>query len=368
MKFTIYQKKLIEKLKIINSIITKNQKNKILENILITIKKKTLFLISTDLEKEIIVKTSKIKNIIEGKITISGQKILNLCRNINENVKIIFILIKNKMKIIANKSKFLILTLPASNFPRIYINNTKKKNFFLISEKKLKYMIFKTKFSMGIKDVRYYLNGILLEIKKNKLFIVATDGYRMALCSIKINIKYNNYKIIIPRKSILEIYKLLKENNKNLIKIKIFKNNIIINIRNIIFISKLIEGLFPNYYNVLLKNIKYKISFNKNLLKKTLLRTSIFCYENFHGVCMKINKNICKITTNNQEEKILEKIKILNLTKKIEITANIFYILDVINVIYKKNISFFLKKTNSKIQILEKNKFLSVYVIMPINL
>ncbi|WP_343190326.1 DNA polymerase III subunit beta [Buchnera aphidicola (Mollitrichosiphum nigrofasciatum)] len=366
MKFTINQITLLKHLKIINNLLIKNRKYPILENILIEINNGELFLTSTNLDTEIITKTKKIYNIIDGKTTLSGRKLLNICRSINKNTNIKFILIKYKMHVFTENSKCIISTLPYENFPKI--NSKKNKINFCLIENELKYMIFKTQFSMGLADVRYYINGMLLEIKNNTLFIVTTDGFRLSLCSKKIKNVFKNHHIIIPRKSILELYKILNQNSKKKINLYIGKKNISIYIGKIIFISKLLEGKFPDYISVLLKKIKYKTTINANILKKSLLRASIFCHEKFNGVKIKIKNNVCNITANNQEEKIKEKIQTIENKKNFEITVNVYYLLDILSVFKEENISFSLFKKNSKMQILEKNHFLSIYIIMPINL
>ncbi|QCI18584.1 DNA polymerase III subunit beta [Buchnera aphidicola] len=362
MKFIIQNNILIENLKKISRLLVKNTSAPILENILIKIKKDILSLTTTNLEIEIIAKIKIETKYIPGKITISGRKMLNICQNLPKTSYIQIELKNNKIYIYSEKSNYTLVTLPAESFP-----NHQDFNYisdFHISSDTLKNMIIKTEFAMGKQDVRYYLNGMLFEKKENYLRNVATDGYRLATSYISLNKKINPFSIIIPNKGIIEILRLLNIKD-TLLHILIGTYNIRIHINNLIFTTQLIEGKYPDYNSVLLKNPKKPIVINNDLLKKSLLRTSILSHEKFSGIEINIHNGEIKTISDNQEDETAEdRFNVEYFGNTINISINAYYILDVLNAINTKNILLFLNKNQSSIQIESENNSPTVYVIM----
>ncbi|QCI16858.1 DNA polymerase III subunit beta [Buchnera aphidicola (Aphis helianthi)] len=362
MKFIIPNNILVENLKKINRLLVKNTSLPILENILIEIKKGILSLTATNLEIEIIVNIQISKKYILGKATISGRKILNICRNLPEMSNIQIELKNKKIYISSEKSRYILVTLPTENFPNH--QNFNHISSFYISSDILKNMIIKTEFAMGKQDVRYYLNGMLFEQKENYLRNVATDGYRLATSYVSLKEKINSFSIIVPHKGIIEILRLLNI-KETLLHILIGTNNLRIHINNLIFTTQLIEGKYPDYKSVLLENPKKPIIINNDLLKKSLLRTSILSHEKFSGIEINIKSGELKTTSDNQEEETAEdKFNIEYFGDTIEISINVYYILDVLNTINSKNILLFLNKSQSSIQIESENNSSTIYVIM----
>jgi DNA polymerase-3 subunit beta len=244
MKFNIKNTILIKHLQKINRLLTKNTSFPILENILIIIKDGVLSLTATNLEIELISHITISNNNISGATTISGRKLLDICRNSSESSNIKMHLKNNKMHIISHNSIYILTTLPADNFPNHsdfhYISE------FYICSNILKKMIEKTQFSMGKQDVRYYLNGMFLEKKGTLLYAVATDGYRLGIARTSLKENIIPFSIVIPRKGIIELYRLLNT-QPQLIRVLIGKNNIRIHIDKLIFTTQLIEGEYPDY-------------------------------------------------------------------------------------------------------------------------
>ncbi|CAL4041951.1 DNA polymerase III subunit beta [Buchnera aphidicola] len=367
MKFTIEKKDLLKGLQQVGSLLVKNQSFPMLENVLMEIKKNILSLTATNLETEIITKIP-INNVYQtGKTVISGKKLLNICRSLPCNTIIQIEENINKINIISQNSFFSLLSIPPKNFPNVY-HFTHEKEFY-ISQNTFKKMIYTTQFSMANQDIRYYLNGMLLEIKENNLRVVATDGYRMAICNASINFSMSSYSIILPRKSVLELTRLLN-NDQSLLHIVIGKNNIKINIENLIFTSKLIAGIFPNYNSILLHNPIKIITVKISILKESLSRVAILSNPNIHGVHLHLNYGKLEISTRNQEEEeakeIIDLVYSANINFRININVN--YILDVLNVFTGQNVHFLMQKNASKIQIEEDKKSSVSYIIMPLYL
>ncbi|HXK00563.1 MAG TPA: DNA polymerase III subunit beta, partial [Buchnera sp. (in: enterobacteria)] len=346
MKFTIEKNDLLKGLQKVGSLLVKNQSFPMLENILIKIKNHTLSLTATNLETEIIVKIS-IKNIFQiGSTVVSGKKLLDICRRLPNYSVIKIEKHINKINIITHNSFFSLISIPSKNFPNLC--NFKSENEFYIAQYSFKKMIYTTQFSMANQDIRYYLNGMLLEIKENNLRTVATDGYRIAISNIPINFPVSSCSIILPRKSILELVRLLN-NSQSLLHVLIGKNNIRINIEDIVFTSKLIAGVFPNYQSILLHNPIKLMEVEINILKESLLRVSILSNQKIHGVHLHLNNRKLTISASNQEEEeareIIDLIYSVDMDFKININVN--YILDILNVLTGKNVYFLMQKNSS---------------------
>ncbi|WP_422667486.1 DNA polymerase III subunit beta [Buchnera aphidicola] len=362
MKFTIQNTILMKHLQKINRLLIKNISLPILENILFEINDGILSLTASNLEIELISNIIINTHYEPGKITISGRKILDICRNIPKYSNITMELKKNKMYINSNSISYILATLASDNFP-------KKKQFqciseFFINSSILKNMITKTEFAMGKQDVRHYLNGMLFTKKNETLYSISTDGYRLALSNTTIQKKIIDFSIIIPRKGIIELSRLLNIESEP-VHIIIGNNNIRLHIKKLIFTAQLIDGKYPDYNSVLLKKLDNPIIFDTFLLKESLSRVSILSHEKFHGIDIYIHNGKCKVMSYNQEEEIAEDtFKINYYNDKIEFSINVYYILDILNVIKNKNIILFVNLSQSSIQIIEENNTSSLYVIM----
>lgn len=304
MKFIIQNNILVENLKKISRLLVKNTSFPILENILIEIKKNILSLTTTNLEIEIIANIEISTAHTPGKTTISGKKILNICRNLPKTSNVQIELKNNKIYISSENSSYILSTLPPENFPNH--QNFHNTSSFHISSDILKNMIIKTEFAMGKQDIRYYLNGMLFEKKENYLRNVATDGYRLATSYIILKEKINSFSIIIPNKGIMEMLRLLNT-KETLLHILIGTNNLRIHINNLIFTTQLIEGKYPDYNSVLLDHSEKPIIINHDLLKKSLLRTSILSHEKFSGIEINIQNGELKTISDNQEEETADR-------------------------------------------------------------
>ena len=367
MKFTIAKNDLLKGLQQVGSLLVRNQSVPMLENILLIIKKDILSLTATNLETEIIVNIS-IKNTLQtGSTVISGRKLLDICRRLPNHSMITIEEHINKINIITHNSFFSLISTPPKYFPNLC--NFQHENEFYIAQHTFKKMVYTTQFSMANQDIRYYLNGMLLEIKDNNFRAVATDGYRIAISNTPINFPISSCSIILPRKSVLELVRLLN-NSQSLLHFLIGNNNIRIHMDDITFTSKLIAGVFPNYQSILLHDPIKIMEIEIGILRESLLRVSILSNQKIHGVHLHLNNNKLIISASNQEEEeareIIDLIYSANIDFKININVN--YILDILNVLTGKKVYFLIKKNTSKIQIEEEKESSITYIIMPLHL
>ncbi|NIH41038.1 MAG: DNA polymerase III subunit beta [Buchnera aphidicola (Periphyllus aceris)] len=367
MKCIVEQKNIIQPLQKISSILIKNNPNEILGNILIKITKFYILLISTNTEIEIIYKISNNYKCTPGKITVSGRKILEIFRIISKKSLIYIELINKKLYITSKNSKFSLLTISEKKFP--YFKKIEYQKKIYIKQNILKNMLKYTYFSMSTQDIRSYLNGVFIEFKKKYMKSIATNGHRMAIFKKKYKKKiFNKLSIILPRKTVIELNKILTNKKKN-IKILYNKNNIQFYLKNIIFTSKLINSNFPDLKHILIKKKKYKIKINTNLLKKSLSHVSILVHEQIKGIFLIFKNKKCTIISHNQEEQAKYKFKTeYNYKKKIKISVNINYLLDILKILKYDFIYFILDKKIKYLQIEVPEKKELKYIILPLYL
>lgn len=353
--------------KMIN-VISNKPRLPILSYMLLEIDKDYLFITVTNLEVEITTQILLDKNYDSACIMIAGRKFFEICKNLSKNSIISIALKNNKIFINSERSNFLLSTISTADFPK----PKKYKNKFNISipQSILKKMIKLTHFAMGNQDTRYYLNGMFFETLTNSIRMVATDGYRLAMCEVIVeNSVLKSESAIIPRKSILELLNLLHL-DEDIVKIDIQDHDICMQFSNYVFSSQLIEAQFPNYRSVFPKEQKIIFEINRTILKQALKRASILAHIKHRIVHLDLTINQLKITTDNFDQDTSEEIlEISYVNENIRISFNIDYLLDVINVIDTQNLKFYILNTVSGIQIEGIPKcFGATYIIMPIKI
>lgn len=363
MKFIITKKNFLKPIQKLNNILTTNSEHPIINNIMCCIEDNNTYLMSTNLELELIAKIHCDKIFSIGKILVSGKKILNIVRSFPNNSEIHITVRNNNMTLQYKKIYFLLNTLNAKHFPKF---QTKKTTYNIeINQNKFKNMIYSTHYAMAKQDVRHYLNGMNIEVENNKIFAIATDGYRMALTYIKY-CSNQNISIIIPYKTILELIKTLEHTDDTFI-IHITKKSIQFSLKNYIISSKLIDNQFPKCKNLIIKKFDKTIILNKEKFKKSLTRASILIHQKLKGVRIIIHNGLCTVSASNEyDETIKEEFKINYFNAPIELTMNIHYILDVINIIESDMIHILLNDNSSAIYIKCADLNHIYHIIMPL--
>jgi DNA polymerase III subunit beta len=331
MKFIINREQLLTPLQQIVGVIEKRQTMPILSNILIIIDNNTLKLTGTDLEIQII--TEVIINGAEvGTVTVSARKLLDICRLLpyQADINIEQLNPEDKIKVFSGRSRFTLSTLPAENYPKFI--ETEFEHKFVIRSGQLKKALDKTLFCMANQDVRFYLNGLLLNISNQKLKIVTSDGHRLAIYEDTLE-QPTGYeaKIVLPRKCVVELAKLLDDSDSE-IKIEFSVNNIRIYIKDLIFSAKLMDAKYPDYMKVFNQSFLNTLLVSKRLLKETLMRVAILSNEKFKGVSFEIANDSIKISAHNPEHEEAEEECLCNYTgTPLSIAFNVQYLLDAIS-------------------------------------
>ncbi len=365
MKLILSRQVLLNVLQAVIGVVERKQTMPILANILFVANNNKLLVTATDLEVELC-GSVEVDVDTPGEITIPARKLLDICRALPENSQMVIKQNGPKIEINSGQSRFSLMTLPAAEFPTIGdINSTQTIS---IEKNTLSHLLNKTHFSMAQQDVRYYLNGVLIEIKENMLKAVATDGHRLALSETTLEENEpSSQQVIVPRKGVLELQRLIS--GKGGLSLELGNNHIRIELEDITFTSKLIDGRFPDYDRVIPSTADNIISANKNDLKSALQRTAILSNEKYRGIRLIIKDSSLLLQAQNPEqEEAEEKIAITYQGEPIEIGFNVNYLLDALSAIDSDTVNISLIDSNSSCLISEPDNIENKYVVMPMRL
>ncbi len=371
MKVIIQRDALLKPLQMISGVVERRQTMPILSNVLLSVTGTTLSLTATDLEIELI-GNAVVEEVIEGgSITVSARKLLDICRALPEEAKIELILEGDHVILRSNKSRFVLITLPADEFPRI--EDRVFTTEFSVSQAKLKKLIGKIHFAMGQQDVRHYLNGVLFDINQGVIKCVATDGHRLAFSSMSDVVHQGPAtKIIIPRKSILELMRLLDTNNEDVVSLSLGENHFQVTSSAFVFTSKLINAQYPDYNKLIPRSVEHTALASREALKHALTRASILSNEKFRGIRFHLDQNTLKIVANNPEqEEAEEQIQLEYEGISLEMGFNVSYLLDVVSTLASEKIRWSFTDPNGGVLIDSADKdesLYSLYVVMPMRL
>ncbi len=368
MKFKIVQSDFFKTLSHLQGIVDKKNSLQILSNILIEAKDNKLVLSSTDMDISIVEKIN-CQVLEDGSTTINSQILYDIVRKIDEMSQIEIISNNGKMLTLrADGSRFSLACLPKEDYPIIDQDRTGVN--IQINSKIFFKLIDKTKFAISNEETRYFLNGLYFNItnenNKNIVTLVGTDGHRLAKFSHKIEENIDQISgVIIPKKTIYELSKLLSEIDQD-ISISISSNKIVFSIGNIIFISKLIDGSFPDYNRVIPKDNSNILKINRETLLSAVDRVSTIANEKSPVIKFKLLQNILNLNTvNNESSTASEDLNISYSGEEIEIGFNSKYIMDIVNNLEDEEITINLKDNSSPIIALENSNTNLVYVLMP---
>jgi DNA polymerase-3 subunit beta len=369
MKLTLSRAALLKPLQIINGVVEKRQTLPILSNVLVTITENTLALTATDLEIELIGTIAVDQVAQTGTTTVAARKLLDICRALPDDSTVQMTLEGEQMIIRSGGSRFALTTLPAHDFPNV--ENGPFASEFKMSEGKLRRLIGKSYFAMGQQDVRHYLNGALFDVSHGIVKCIATDGHRLAYSSIdEENAANIKSKVILPRKSVLELVRLLDTNSEAEVSVCIGENHFRIITNDFTFTSKLINAQYPDYDKLIPRSVENTAVASREPFKQALVRASILSNEKFRGIRLQLEKDQLRIVANNPEQEEAEETIVLEYQGTgLEMGFNAAYLLDVVSAIATDQISWSFNDPNSGVLIepaTEKGH--CMYVVMPMRL
>ncbi len=365
MKFSATRDTLLKPLQAVIGVVERRQTMPILSNVLLVVRDGLLSVTATDLEVELVAQV-EIDADTDGEITVSGRKLLDICRALPDGATATLSVSGDKMAVRAGKSRFTLATLPAAEFPAI--DDIKADQTLEIPHDVLSRLIEKTHFSMAQQDVRYYLNGMLLETGGQHVRAVATDGHRLALCQAEVDGgKLDEQQLIVPRKGVIELQRLLGDEGS--VNVELGANHIRVQLDGIRFTSKLIDGRFPEYERVIPKDSDNELSSDKLLFKSALQRTAILSNEKYRGIRLVIRDNSVILQAHNPEqEEAEEDLEVQYSGDEIEIGFNVNYLLDAIGGVDGDEVTLSVVDSNSSCLIKDPANTDCTFVVMPMRL
>ena len=302
MDFYISKEEVVKSLNLTLGVVEKRQTLPILSNVLFEVDESSLKLTATDLESEIST-TSTISNFKSGgKTTAPARKLSDLCRLLPDMTEIHFFLDGDNLKIETDLGKYNLSTLPSEDFPIFELEEAQSQ--INISPQNLKFLISKTSFAMGNQDWRHYLNGLFISIGDGQITAVSTDAHRLAVANIFMNSDHS-FSGIIPRKSINEMAKFLSDQPGDA-ELKINDSSLELAVGNLIFKSKLIDGKFPDYQQVIPSGESSMLEINVKEFSETLSRVSVLSSEKYKGIRLITSSDGVRISANNPEQEEAE--------------------------------------------------------------
>ncbi|HVV67639.1 MAG TPA: DNA polymerase III subunit beta [Gammaproteobacteria bacterium] len=368
MNLTIQREALLEPLQLVIGVVERRQTMPILANVLLTVEDDVLSVTATDLEIELIGRSRLEAPVKEPmQITISGRKLLDICRTLPEKVQIDLSQDKERLIVRSGRSRFILATMPVENFPAFEEGQTNLE--FSVEQKHFNNLLQRTHFAMAQQDVRYYLNGMLFELKEGKMRTVATDGHRFAMTSIATPLAgQEKTQVIMPRKGVMELLRLLKNEASEVVAV-VGENHLRVRGEAFTFTSKLIDGRFPDYERVLPKTTGKFVAVDRDALREALMRVAILSNEKVRAVRLQLRSNLLHILANNPEQEEAEEVLTVDYDgEDMEIAFNVTYLLDVLNTVNTGEIKLTFLDANSRMFMEEANNEDSLFLIMPLQI
>jgi DNA polymerase III subunit beta len=358
---------ILRPLQIVSGIVERRHTLPILANILIRKQGDDVSFLSTDTEIQITTHAAVGSGGDEAATTVAARKLLDILRALPESADVTLTLANKRLTVQAGKSRFALQTLAAEDFPMVSQAEQYSAKVVL-PQKTLRNLFSMVHFAMAQQDIRYYLNGLLLVVENKSVIAVATDGHRLAFCQIATEQDCPKQEVIIPRKTILELQRLL-EDTDDPVQIEITGNQVKLGFDDTELVSKLVEGKFPDYNRVLPKGYKNSFTIGRDTLQRALQRAAIMTSDKFKGVRCIVAPGSMKISsTNADQEEAAEELEIDYGGDTVDIGFNVTYLLDVLSNIKSEQITIALGDANSSALISVPDNAGFKYVVMPMRI
>jgi DNA polymerase III subunit beta len=361
------QDKVLSVLQSVAGIVERRHTLPILANVLIRKTGSTLQLTTSDLEIQI--RTSAELDGDSGSFTttIGARKLIDILRTMPADQTVSLESSAAKVILKGGKSKFTLQTMPAEDFPLVQ----ESANFgpvFSVPQKTLKDLLGQVSFAMAVHDIRYYLNGILFVAEGKQLSLVATDGHRLAFSSATLDVEVPRQDVILPRKTVIEMQRLLSD-VEGAIEMQFANNQAKFSFDGMQFVTKLVEGKFPDYNRVIPKNHKNIISLGRVALLASLQRTAILTSDKFKGVRLNIDPGTLRVASNNAEqEEAFDELDIDYSGDSIEMGFNVTYLIDALTNMTQEMVRIELSDSNSSALLTIPDNASFKYVVMPMRI
>ena len=365
MKFSAARETLLKPLQTVVGVVERRQTMPILSNVLLSTEGSKLSITATDLEVEMVAE-AEVKGDGSGDITVPGRKLHDIFRALPDGTSVEFSVSGERLTVKAGRSRFTLSTLRAADFPTI--DEIGAKQTLRLNKADLRRLVEKTHFSMAQQDVRYYLNGLLLETEKKRLRAVATDGHRLALSEVDLlGPATRDEQLIVPRKGVLELQRLL--GNEGNVELALGTNHVRAQIGDIRFTSKLIDGRFPEYSRVIPNDPPKLVKADRETLRAALQRAAILSNEKYRGIRLALRSGLLVLQSHNPEqEEAEEELEVAYQGEEVEIGFNVNYLLDALAAVDGNEVALGLTDANNSCLLTSPGVLTTKYVVMPMRL
>ena len=368
MKLKIKKDEILKGLQRIQGVVDKKNTMPILSNMLMVADSKGVEIVATDLEIGL---RGRYAAEVEapGAVTVSAKKMYEIVRELSQDDIQIRVEDGNWVKIISGRSQFKLVGLPRDEYPSL--PDVAEEGMISIAGDTLRDMIKKTLYAVGENDARYVLNGLFVQMTqaKNGLSIrmVGTDGHRLSMIDRVVDAQHREESVIIPKKAMMELRRILEEDGTGAqLQMGFGKNHAIFKRDGLVMVSKLIDGNYPNYQQVVPTQNTKKITVSKDVFTHAVKRVSILSKEKTNAVKVQLEQNALHLSTNNPEiGEANEELAVDYTGESVTIGFNSRYLMDVLMGMDKETISLELNDSLSPCLIKEEGDELYKCVVMP---
>ncbi len=365
--FKSTQDKILAAMQSVAGIVERRHTLPILANVLLRKTGPQVQLTTSDLEIQI--RTSADLAGEEGNFatTLGARKLIDILRTMPSDQTVSLENTGGKLILKGGKSRFTLQSMPAEDFPLVQ-ESPSFGPVFSVPQKTLKSLISQVSFSMAVHDIRYYLNGILFVAEGKQLSLVATDGHRLAFSSATLDVDVPKQEVILPRKTVLELQRLLSDKD-GAIELQFAANQARFTFDGMEFVTKLVEGKFPDYNRVIPKNHKNIVTLGRVPLLASLQRTAIMTSDKFKGVRLNLEPGTLRVASNNAElEEAVDELDIDYSGDAIEIGFNVTYLIDALQNMTQDMVRIELSDGNSSALVTNPEDNAFKYVVMPMRI
>ncbi len=367
MRFSLQREVFLKPLAQVVNVVERRQTLPVLANLLVQVKDGQLSLTGTDLEVEMVSRVL-VDDAQDGETTIPARKLFEIIRALPDGSKVTVSQSAEKITVQAGRSRFTLASLPANDFPSI--DEVEATERVRVPEAALKELIERTAFAMAQQDVRYYLNGLLFDLRDDTLRCVATDGHRLALCEAPLNGEspVTKRQIIVPRKGVQELQRLLEGGEREL-ELEMGRGHLRVKRDDVTFTSKLIDGRFPDYEAVIPIGADREVKIDREVLRASLQRAAILSNEKYRGVRIEVSPGQLKISAHNPEqEEAQEEVEADTKVDDLAVGFNVNYLLDALTALKDEHVVLALRDANSSALVREAANDRCRHVVMPLRL
>ncbi|NII10693.1 DNA polymerase III subunit beta [Oleiagrimonas sp. C23AA] len=366
MQFSIQREVLLKPLQQVVGVVERRQTLPVLANLLVQVRDGKVSMTGTDLEVEMVASAAA-EETGEGEVTIPARKMFDIVRALPDGVRIDLRQNGERVALHAGRSRFTLATLPATEFPTI--DEIELVERVRLPEAVLKDLMDRTAFAMANQDVRYYLNGMLLDLAENTLRCVATDGHRLAMAETEIEAGVGSRRqIIIPRKGVLELVGLF-EAGEGEVELEFGRNHLRVHRDDVVFTSKLIDGRFPDYEAVVPIGADKTVDIERDMLRASLQRAAILSNEKYRGVKLEVSPGTLRIVAHNPEqEEAVEELEAETSVDDLSVGFNVGYLMDALGALRGDRVRVSLRDAQSSCLLQDVEDERTRHVIMPLRL